>query len=121
MAQSETLAARNSHLYAQRRNALKVSRRAARKIKPLTQDNKRLLGKLKLLVLQLNKQQMAQAGDTRRYKSKIEHYRQLKTTWKKSAYAAEESRRYMLAKKSKHIWKKPFFNTKSSGAYTVRI
>jgi hypothetical protein len=45
----------------------------------------------KLLVLQLNKHQMGQAGDTRPYKSKIEHHRQSTTTWKKIAYAAEAS------------------------------
>lgn len=115
------LAARSLRICAKKRNIDKVAKRAKEKINWLSNEQSTLHRKVKDLTIQLEQQQLYQESENRRYQSILERHIQSKKTWKKRAYAAEQARRYMLAKQLKNSGSWFTFKTKSNGAYITRI
>lgn len=110
---------RNKDLRAQKRNLAKVARRARMAVKKLAVERRKTLQKLKKLTVQLKQQCDARESDKRQYISKLDQIKRSRKGWKKRAHAAEQFRRYTLAKRQKMAGLHPAFKTKSKGIYSA--
>lgn len=115
------LRARDLRISAQKRNLSKVTKRAKQELARITQERLELLNNVGELTTQLKQQGIARECKSRQHWSILDRYQQSKTHWKRRACAAEESRRYMLAKARKMAVPKRLLKTTHAGAYKNRI
>lgn len=80
----------------------KVAKRAKTESKRLAQEQQGLLKNIGELTTELKQQSAAHECESRHYRSTLSRSKQSKKQWERRAHAAEQSRRYMLAKARKH-------------------
>jgi hypothetical protein len=118
---NHSLAACNRRELARKHNLSKAIRRAKVAARKLVEEKQKLVLNIKKLSSQLEMRDIATKTQNTHHNQALNRIVKSKTSWKKRAYAAEESRRHMLAKRRGLTGLQRNFKSMSGVAYSNSI